>query len=86
MARGNQRDKAREKNLAKQAGEKSKNTMSGSEMMRNKDDVAAIMRAKQEKGESKTSNPSVLPNCSLMLYRRCFPFEILSCLRFGGSF
>lgn len=51
MARGNQRDKAREKNLAKQAGEKSKNSLSGSEMMRNKDDVAAIMRAKQQAGE-----------------------------------
>lgn len=30
--------------------QKSANTMSGSEMMRNKDDVAAIMRKKQEAG------------------------------------
>lgn len=71
MARGNQRDKAREKNQAKLAGavrlflshplplkkdlilmllQKSGNSMTGSEMMRNKDDVAAIMRKKQAAG------------------------------------
>jgi len=53
MARGNQRDKAREKNQAKLAGAKSGNSMSGSEMMRNKDDVAAIMRKKQAAAEEK---------------------------------
>jgi len=47
MARGNQRDKAREKNLKEQAGKKGKTTMSGSEQMRDRENVAAIMQAKQ---------------------------------------
>ncbi|KAF2742388.1 hypothetical protein M011DRAFT_412724 [Sporormia fimetaria CBS 119925] len=51
MARGNQREKAREKNLKEQAGKKNKNTMSGSEFAKAKEDAAAIMRAKQEAGE-----------------------------------
>lgn len=68
MARGNQRDKAREKNQKEQAGkvrlvqcpsrliwhadcvQKSKNTMSGTEFARDKENVAAIMRAKQAAG------------------------------------
>ncbi|KAJ4986456.1 4f5 domain protein [Stagonosporopsis vannaccii] len=53
MARGNQRDKAREKNLKEQAGKKSKNTMSGSEQAKTKENVAAIMRAKQLAAEAK---------------------------------
>ncbi|KAK4549712.1 hypothetical protein LTR36_005013 [Oleoguttula mirabilis] len=48
MARGNQRDKAREKNQQKLAATKKGNGMSGSEQMREKDKVAAIMLAKQK--------------------------------------
>lgn len=47
MARGNQRDKAREANLKKQAAQKSKNNMSGAEMQRAKESAAEIMRKKQ---------------------------------------
>ncbi|KAK4496262.1 hypothetical protein PRZ48_012242 [Zasmidium cellare] len=53
MARGNQRDKAREKNQAKLASVKSKNTMTGSQMQKDKEDVAAIMRAKQQAADDK---------------------------------
>ncbi|ORY10858.1 hypothetical protein BCR34DRAFT_468545, partial [Clohesyomyces aquaticus] len=52
MARGNQRDKAREKTLKEQAGKKSKNNLSGTEFARTKEDQAAIMRAKQAAGKS----------------------------------
>ena len=77
MARGNQRDKAREKNLAKLASQvksslllksmprfmldqcadddttqKSKSGLSGTEQQKDKENVAAIMRAKQAAGES----------------------------------
>ncbi|KAK7633426.1 hypothetical protein BKA81DRAFT_361733 [Phyllosticta paracitricarpa] len=52
MARGNQREKAREKNQKAQAGLKNKNNMSGSEFQRAKEDAAAIMRAKQAAGTS----------------------------------
>ncbi|KAF2740868.1 hypothetical protein EJ04DRAFT_507857 [Polyplosphaeria fusca] len=51
MARGNQREKAREKNLKAQAGQKSKNTQSGTQFARTKEDQAAIMRAKQAAGK-----------------------------------
>lgn len=66
MARGNQRDKARAKNLDKLAQvvciiysrspfvltplQKSKNTMTGSQHARAMEDAAAIMRDKQKKG------------------------------------
>ena len=73
MARGNQREKAREKNLKEQgqqvcishassasllsgltgcfaSSQKKKNTMSGTEFARTKEDQAAIMRQKQEAG------------------------------------
>ncbi|KAF1347844.1 hypothetical protein BDV97DRAFT_356127 [Delphinella strobiligena] len=53
MARGNQRDKAREKNAKAAAATKSKNSMSGSEMLRNKDDVAAIMLQKQRAADER---------------------------------
>ncbi|CAO2658829.1 Nn.00g065520.m01.CDS01 [Neocucurbitaria sp. VM-36] len=53
MARGNQRDKAREKNLKAASGQKSKNTQSGTEFARTKEDQAAIMRAKQAAAEAK---------------------------------
>lgn len=50
MTRGNQREKAREKNLAKDASQKKKNTTSGTEFARTKEAQAAIMREKQAKG------------------------------------
>ncbi|EMC97634.1 hypothetical protein BAUCODRAFT_42122, partial [Baudoinia panamericana UAMH 10762] len=51
MARGNQRDKAREKNQKEAAGKKAKNNMTGSEFQREKEKVAAIMLAKQQAGK-----------------------------------
>ncbi|ELR09048.1 hypothetical protein VC83_03990 [Pseudogymnoascus destructans] len=53
MARGNQRDKAREANQKKLAGQKSENKMSGSEMARTKEAVAAKMREKQAAADAK---------------------------------
>ncbi|KAH6897435.1 hypothetical protein B0T10DRAFT_476833 [Thelonectria olida] len=53
MARGNQRDKAREANLKKQAGMKKANTKSGYEMQKAKEDAAEIMRKKQAAAEAK---------------------------------
>ncbi|USP76472.1 hypothetical protein yc1106_03746 [Curvularia clavata] len=58
MARGNQRDKAREKNLKEQASKKSKNTQSGTEFARTKENVAAIMRAKQAAAEARKAEES----------------------------
>ncbi|KAK4454979.1 putative serf family protein [Podospora aff. communis PSN243] len=53
MARGNQRDKAREANLKKQAGMKKANNKSGTEMARDKEAVAAMMRQKQAAADAK---------------------------------
>ncbi|MCJ1361564.1 hypothetical protein MMC16_000664 [Acarospora aff. strigata] len=53
MARGNQRDKAREKNLKDQAGVKKKNNQSGTEFQRTKEQQAAIMRQKQDEANAK---------------------------------
>ncbi|KAK2625332.1 hypothetical protein QTJ16_005701 [Diplocarpon rosae] len=53
MARGNQRDKAREANQKKMADQKKGNTMSGSEMAREKEKVAAKMREKQAAADAK---------------------------------
>ncbi|KAI9697018.1 MAG: hypothetical protein M1836_004979 [Candelina mexicana] len=53
MARGNQRDKAREKNLKEQAGQKKKNTQSGTEFQKTKEQQAAIMRQKQDEANAK---------------------------------
>ncbi|KAI1340111.1 hypothetical protein F5Y15DRAFT_64383 [Xylariaceae sp. FL0016] len=53
MARGNQRDKAREKNLKAQASQKSKTNMSGTEMQRAKEDAAEKMRQKQAAADAK---------------------------------
>lgn len=54
MARGNQREKAREKNLKSQASQqKNKNTLSGTEQQRTKEQQAAIMRAKQEQADTR---------------------------------
>ncbi|KIV86892.1 hypothetical protein PV11_02473 [Exophiala sideris] len=61
MTRGNQRDKAREKNLKEQAGKVcldnavpadpgKKTTVSGTEFQRTKEQQAEIMRQKQAKG------------------------------------
>ncbi|MCJ1298917.1 hypothetical protein MMC08_001708 [Hypocenomyce scalaris] len=53
MARGNQRDKAREKNLKEQGATRKKNTQSGTEFARTKEQQAAIMRQKQEEADVK---------------------------------
>ncbi|OQO05226.1 hypothetical protein B0A48_08993 [Cryoendolithus antarcticus] len=53
MARGNQRENAREAAAKKAGNVKNKTTMSGSEQMRNKDEVAKIMREKQLAAEEK---------------------------------
>ncbi|KAI1624228.1 hypothetical protein EDD37DRAFT_630531 [Exophiala viscosa] len=50
MTRGNQRDKAREKNMKEQAGKGKKNAQSGTEFQRTKEQQAEIMRQKQAKG------------------------------------
>ncbi|TVY50028.1 hypothetical protein LOCC1_G000160 [Lachnellula occidentalis] len=50
MARGNQRDKAREANQKKLADQKKGNGMTGSEMQREKEKVAEKMREKQAAG------------------------------------
>ncbi|KAL1872203.1 hypothetical protein Plec18167_006806 [Paecilomyces lecythidis] len=55
MARGNQREKARAKNLAQQAeaAKRHKNQMSGSQFQRAREDTAAIMREKQRLADEK---------------------------------
>ncbi|KAF2635087.1 4F5 domain protein, partial [Massarina eburnea CBS 473.64] len=53
MARGNQRDKAREKNLKEAAKQKKGNGLTGTEFAKAKEDTAAIMRAKQAAGKSR---------------------------------
>ncbi|KAI0407036.1 hypothetical protein F4802DRAFT_555425 [Xylaria palmicola] len=53
MARGNQREKAREKNLKAQSSQKSKTNKSGSEMQRDKEALATLMRQKQEAADAK---------------------------------
>ncbi|CAK1362884.1 hypothetical protein CB0940_04963 [Cercospora beticola] len=53
MARGNQRDKAREANQKKLAGMKSGNKLSGTEQQRAKEEAAEIMRKKQAAAEAK---------------------------------
>ncbi|KAL3427664.1 hypothetical protein PVAG01_01173 [Phlyctema vagabunda] len=58
MARGNQRDKAREANQKKLAAEKKGNAMSGSEMQREKEKVAAKMREKQAAADAKKAAES----------------------------
>ncbi|KAI9671827.1 MAG: hypothetical protein M1831_003355 [Alyxoria varia] len=58
MARGNQREKAREKNLKEQGNSKKKTNLSGTEFARAKDDAAAIMREKQAKADAKKAEAS----------------------------
>ncbi|KAJ9141976.1 hypothetical protein NKR23_g7557 [Pleurostoma richardsiae] len=53
MARGNQRDKAREANLKKQAGMKKANTKTGAEMQRDRDALAQKMREKQAAADAR---------------------------------
>ncbi|KAI1633946.1 putative serf family protein [Biscogniauxia mediterranea] len=53
MARGNQREKAREKNLKAQASQKSKTSKSGTEMARDKEALAEMMRKKQAAADAK---------------------------------
>ncbi|KAG5920381.1 hypothetical protein E4U42_006213 [Claviceps africana] len=67
MARGNQRDKAREANQKKLASMKKGNNMSGSEMQRAKESAAEIMRAKQAAGKPASSR-IVLSNWLLHVY------------------
>ena len=64
MARGNQRDKAREKNLKAQAGQKKSNSKTGSEMQREREALALKMREKQAAG----GPPSAVRRVSLHLY------------------
>ncbi|KAJ4002997.1 hypothetical protein NW752_007850 [Fusarium irregulare] len=52
MARGNQREKAREKNLKKNDS-KTKTTMSGTQMQHAKESNADIMRQKQAAAEAR---------------------------------
>ncbi|KAJ5113516.1 hypothetical protein N7456_002050 [Penicillium angulare] len=53
MTRGNQRDSDRAKAQKKLQGAKSKNTMSGTEFQKQKEDAALIMREKQRKADEK---------------------------------
>ncbi|KAJ6123715.1 hypothetical protein N7471_011032 [Penicillium samsonianum] len=53
MTRGNQRDNDRAKALKKAGNSKNKNTQTGSEFAKSKDDAAAIMREKQRKADEK---------------------------------
>ncbi|KAM0201751.1 hypothetical protein ACHAPA_003847 [Fusarium lateritium] len=53
MARGNQRDKARAANLKKEAGKKSGNTLSGTQMQHEKEANAEKMRLKQAAADAR---------------------------------
>ncbi|PGH02123.1 hypothetical protein GX51_04827 [Blastomyces parvus] len=53
MARGNQREKAREKTQKELAAQKKKNSQTGTEFARTKEAQAAIMRQKQEAANAK---------------------------------
>ncbi|KAF7502478.1 hypothetical protein GJ744_005677 [Endocarpon pusillum] len=55
MARGNQRDKAREKTQKEKANEKKKNNLSGTEFKRVQEAQADIMRQKQQAALEKKS-------------------------------
>ncbi|KAI1506544.1 putative serf family protein [Biscogniauxia marginata] len=58
MARGNQREKAREKNLKAQSAQKAKNSKSGTEMQREKEALAEMMRKKQAAADAKKAATS----------------------------
>ncbi|KAK4240283.1 hypothetical protein C8A03DRAFT_31586 [Achaetomium macrosporum] len=53
MSRGNQRDKAREANLKKQAAQKKAHGMSGSELAKAKELAAQKMREKQAAADAR---------------------------------
>ncbi|KAK0706845.1 hypothetical protein B0T26DRAFT_756291 [Lasiosphaeria miniovina] len=53
MARGNQRDKAREANLKKLATMKKGNSLSGSALAKSKEEAAEKMRQKQAAADAK---------------------------------
>jgi len=53
MARGNQREKAREANLKKLAAQKKGNQLSGTELQRSKEAAAEKMREKQRLADEK---------------------------------
>jgi len=58
MTRGNQRDKAREKNQKLQAQQKKGNAKSGTEMQREKEALAAKMREKQAAADARKAAES----------------------------
>ncbi|KAK4121795.1 hypothetical protein N657DRAFT_576475 [Parathielavia appendiculata] len=58
MARGNQRDKAREANQKKQAAMKKGHNMSGSELAKAKEIAAQKMREKQAAGMHRPATQS----------------------------
>ncbi|RSL69948.1 hypothetical protein CEP54_002014 [Fusarium duplospermum] len=53
MARGNQREKARQANLKEQAKKKTSNNLSGTQMQHAKEANADIMRKKQAAAEAR---------------------------------
>ncbi|KAJ5949698.1 hypothetical protein N7454_001282 [Penicillium verhagenii] len=53
MTRGNQRDTDRAKAQKKAQGQKGKNTQSGTQFQKTKEDAATIMREKQRKADEK---------------------------------
>ncbi|KAJ5683249.1 hypothetical protein N7462_006414 [Penicillium macrosclerotiorum] len=59
MTRGNQRDNDRAKAQKKAASAKSKNTLSGTQFQKAKEDAAAIMREKQRKADEKRAAESM---------------------------
>lgn len=61
MARGNQRDKAREANQKKMAAQKSGTQMSGTEMQREREKVAEKMRQKQLAADAKKAAEAAAP-------------------------
>ncbi|KAK4102604.1 hypothetical protein N658DRAFT_423196 [Parathielavia hyrcaniae] len=61
MARGNQRDKAREANQKKQAALKKGHNMSGNELAKAKELAAQKMREKQAAGMHCTTEPHRRP-------------------------
>ncbi|KAJ5718134.1 hypothetical protein N7488_003780 [Penicillium malachiteum] len=53
MTRGNQRDTDRAKAQKKAQSQKTKNTLSGTQFQKAKEDAATIMREKQRKADEK---------------------------------
>ncbi|KAL9624418.1 MAG: hypothetical protein Q9160_001381 [Pyrenula sp. 1 TL-2023] len=76
MARGNQRDKSREKNLKAQGALKKKNNQSGTEFQRTKEEQAKIMQEKQAKDtmEHIKSLKPLLPFAATFLLPRAYSY------------